>query len=57
MAGQLIRTLENSFKAAGQNSVTWNGMNNLGQQVPSGVYLYKIKAGGYLKIRKAVLLK
>ncbi len=56
-AGQLIRTLQNSFQAPGKKSVTWNGKNNFGQQVPSGVYLYKIEAGDYSKTRKAILLK
>ncbi len=56
-AGRLIRTLENSFQAAGSKTVVWDGKNNLGQTVSAGVYLYKIKAGKFSQTRKAVLIK
>jgi len=57
MLGAKIATLQNGFASAGRYSVTWNGMNNNNVQVPSGVYLYRIKAGTFNQVRKMILLK
>ena len=56
-AGQEIRTLVSGFQSPGSNTITWDGKNSRGQQLPSGVYLYKIKARDYSETRKAVLVK
>ncbi|NIW46374.1 MAG: hypothetical protein GWN14_16230, partial [candidate division Zixibacteria bacterium] len=37
--GRLVRTLMNSQLSAGQHRVTWDGRNDNGSQVSSGVYL------------------
>jgi len=59
-AGQLVRTLVNDVqepRAAGF-SVLWNGRNDSGEPVASGVYLYKLTAGNeYQAVKKLVLLK
>ena len=58
-AGQLVRTLVNQLQTPqpGGFSVTWDGMNNAGQGVSSGVYFYKLVAKGFQQTRKLVLLK
>ncbi len=41
----------------GQYFITWDGTDNKGKAVPSGVYFYKLKAGEYGQTRKMLLLK
>lgn len=56
--GQLIRTLVAQTQPAGQHSVEWNGKDNQGKNVSSGIYLYKMSAGGrYTSTRKMIMLK
>ncbi len=40
-----------------QTSVVWDGKNNNGKDVSSGVYFYKLKAGKFEQSRKMILLK
>ncbi len=53
--GQLVSTLENSEQGAGVYETTWNGKNANGQEVASGVYFYRLKAGDFVQTRKMVL--
>ncbi len=55
--GREVRTLVNGDLAAGINTVEWNGRNNLGQSVASGMYLYRIQAGTFVSTKKMMLLK
>lgn len=57
MLGREVRTLVNSDVAAGASSVEWNGRNNLGQQVASGMYVYRIESNGSVAAKKMMLLK
>ena len=41
----------------GYKSIQWNAMNNTGQPVSAGVYLYTIEAGQFRQTKKMVLLK
>jgi len=55
--GQKVRTLVDEERAAGYHRVKWNGKNEAGQRLASGVYLYKIQAGAFVQTRKLILLK
>ena len=57
LRGGLIRTLVDSQKPAGSYTVFWDGTDEQGRKAPSGVYLYRIKAGDFSQTRKMVLLK
>jgi hypothetical protein len=57
LMGREIRSLINEEKSAGNYSVEWNGRNNNGLMVPSGVYLYRITAGNINLTKKMMLLK
>jgi hypothetical protein len=58
VAGQLIRTLVNDVKSPGEvHAVVWDGRNNSGQTVSSGVYFYKLVSGDFVQTKKMVLLK
>ena len=60
--GDLIRTLVLGTKAAGMylsksESAYWDGRNETGEQVASGIYFYRIKAGGFRAVRKMMMMK
>lgn len=55
--GQEVTTLVNGWQKAGYRSVVWDGRDNSGHPVASGVYFYRLKAGGFNSIKKMVLLK
>jgi len=57
LKGQKVRTLTNDVYGAGVHSVVWNGRDELGQQVGSGVYFYRMSAGDYMATRKMLLMK
>ncbi len=55
--GKLIKTLVDSEQNVGYHSVIWNGKDNYGQNVASGIYIYKLQAGSFVKMYKLNLLK
>ena len=55
--GKLVNTLINKDMNSGSYTVTWDGKNNSGQQVVSGVYLYKIQSENFIAVKKMILLK
>ena len=52
-----VTVLENDRKSAGVYNVVWNGKSDNGQDVGSGVYLYQVKAGEFMKHGKMVLVR
>jgi len=57
VSGRLVRTLVDGHQAAGSQSVTWNGVNDRGQSISSGIYFYRMTAPGFTRTRKMVLLR
>jgi hypothetical protein len=55
--GQLVKTLLNSSLPAGNHQLTWNGTDEQGAHVGSGVYFYRMKSGKYSSTRKMVMMK
>jgi len=55
--GEEVRTLVNKEQQAGRYDVVWDGNNNFGKQVSSGVYLYRISAGDFVMTKKLILQK
>jgi hypothetical protein len=55
--GRLVRSFNPGRKSAGEHFVIWDGKNLSGKDLPSGVYLIIMKAGGSILRCKAVLLK
>ncbi len=56
-AGQLVRTLETRRRNAGRYEVVWNGKDDSGRGVTSGVYFVQLKAGKFRETRKIVYLR
>ena len=57
MLGQKIRTLVDGNKDIGYYNVQWDGKNDNGNQVATGIYIYKFEAGNYIKSQKMILMK
>ncbi len=58
MLGQKLRTLVSESMQAGEHSLVWDGQDNSGSSVASGMYLYRLKVGENIsQTRKMVLLK
>jgi len=55
--GEEVRTLVNEEQGAGVREVVWDGRNNSGSLVSSGVYLYRLEAGRFVKSVKMILMK
>ena len=55
--GQKVLTLVNEDQPAGIQRVVWNGTNDRGIRVASGMYLYRIKANGTTNIKRLLLIK
>jgi hypothetical protein len=57
MLGRRVATLVDEYQNAGSYTVTWDGRDEHGQAVPSGVYLYRLAAGPSAAQLKMTLLK
>ena len=59
--GQLVRTLVDDYREAGYYKVCWNGRDDLGKEVSSGVYFYRLEVKNdrlkITKVRKMILLR
>jgi len=60
--GDLIKTLPLGFKESGhyfskEEAVYWNGCNQAGEKVASGIYFYQIKAADYRSVKRMFLVK
>jgi flagellar hook assembly protein FlgD len=55
--GELIKTLSQENLEAGRYEKNWNGKDEYGNQVVSGVYIYRLKAGNFEKSNRMILLK
>jgi photosystem II stability/assembly factor-like uncharacterized protein len=57
LLGKEVRIILNEEKQPGSYSVTWDGNNEYGQKVSSGIYFYQLKVGSFFKTLKMILLK
>ncbi len=55
--GSLVRRLVNATREPGPGVAVWDGLDDRGRRVASGVYVYRLTAGGETLTRKMVLLK
>jgi hypothetical protein len=57
LLGQVVNTLVDENLSAGEHAILWNGKNDQNEDVASGVYFYRIKAGDYESVRRMTLLR
>ena len=55
--GEEVATLVNEFQTAGYKSATWNGRNDAGSTVASGIYIYRLTTGNVVKSEKMMFMK
>lgn len=55
--GQEIKTLVNSIQSPGSYSISWDGKDNNGNQVPTGTYFYRITQDNISITKKSILIK
>jgi flagellar hook assembly protein FlgD len=55
--GQKVRILAQGTQNPGWHSVEWNGRDNGGRRVSSGIYLYRLTAGSGSAVKKLVVLR
>lgn len=57
LLGQRLQTLVNEVKKAGKYQTQWNGLDEKGRPVGSGIYIYRMEANNYLAMKKMVLVQ
>ncbi len=57
LKGQLVKTLVHAENPAAEHTVLWDGRDDQGKEVSSGVYFYRLQAGSEAHTRKMLLLK
>ena len=57
IVGQRVRILVDEYQQSGANEVVWDGKDEDGKQVSSGIYFYKIKTPEYSDTKKMLLLR
>lgn len=55
--GQLVTVLENTFRNTGRYKIIWNGKDQSGNSVSSGIYFYRMSAEGFTLVKKMVMMK
>ena len=57
VSGQLVRTLINEHQMPGRHSVYWNGKDDRGRSVSTGIYFYTIRTKDFAKRRKMIIIR
>jgi flagellar hook assembly protein FlgD len=57
LLGEKIRTLVDTPQTAGVKQITWDGTNDAGARVATGMYLYRIEAGAFAATRKLAIIR
>lgn len=55
--GQKVRTLVNTLQPANSYEIQWDGRNDYGVNVSSGIYIYRIHTADFVKTRKMMLIR
>ena len=55
--GQRVRMLVDSYQEPGFKTVVWDGADESGRQVSSGLYFYRLEAGEFVAVRKMMKLQ
>ena len=56
-AGNMVYSLQNIYKTAGNNVINWNGNDGTGTKLQSGIYFIKLEANNKIITKKLVIMK
>ena len=57
LSGSKVKTLINKKQSSGFHQINWNGINEIGQKVTTGMYIYRLQIGSLTEIKKMILMK
>ena len=57
LAGRKVRELVNKSQNAGYHLAVWDGTNDFGQSLSTGVYIYQIRSGSFVQSKKMIFMK
>jgi len=57
MLGQKVRTLVNGVKNLGNHVQVWDGKNDRGQVIPTGIYFYRVQSGAFTEVKKMLVVR
>ena len=57
LKGRLVRTLVSENREAGTHELIWNGQDNNGRMLPSGMYFYQLNTSDFSRVKKAIFIK
>jgi hypothetical protein len=57
LLGERVALLVDDELAAGENQAKWNGLNESGKAVTSGIYFYRLQAGSFMEVKKMVAVR
>jgi len=57
LAGQKVATLAQGARQAGEHAVRWNGADDRGRELASGIYLYRLRTFAHEQTKKLLLLR
>ena len=57
ITGQIVRTLAEGSYPSGRHSVLWDGRDDRGEALPSGLYYYAMESGGFHAVKKLLFVK
>ena len=57
ITGQKVRDIVRGSLSAGRNTLVWNGLDDAGRAASSGMYLYRIRAGGNEAVGRMMMVK
>ncbi len=56
-SGKVVRTLVDRFESPGNHVASWDGINDAGDKLPSGIYFYRLTTGETVELRRMTLLR
>jgi hypothetical protein len=57
MLGQLVRTVVEDHQVEGYHEAVWDGRNDIGSTVSSGIYIYRMTVGSVVETKRMILMK
>ncbi len=57
LLGRKVKTLVSSYMEAGSHEIVWNGTDDTGDDVSSGIYMYKLESGDKIQVKRMTLLR